>query len=126
MLTTVRHGDCASRVLFAAICLSGLNLFAQDSFLSNREEHFWQQPQGVNFTVNAAKSDFFLGEVIPLQLSFTATAPRTFLADSRLQDRVGRMNYVEEFVVDQVALTEDPLQGLPGAEGGMGGLSGGP
>ena len=36
------------------------------------------------------------------------------------------MNGVEEFLVDPAALTEDPLRGLPGEGGGMGGLSGGP
>jgi hypothetical protein len=64
--------------------------------------------------------------VIPIELSFTSDQPDAFAADTRLYDRIGRMNYVEEFVVDAAARAEDPLQGLPGGTGGMGGLSGGP
>ena len=36
------------------------------------------------------------------------------------------MNYMEEFVAAPAEFAEDPLRGLPGGEGGMGGLSGGP
>ena len=85
-----------------------------------------RQPAAVSFQISAAKSQFYSGELIPLQLSFTSTQPKSFLADTRLQDRVGRTNGVEEFLVDPAALTEDPLRGLPGENGGMGGLSGGP
>ena len=80
----------------------------------------------MKFTVTAPKDEFYLGEAIPLELEFTSTKSRTFLADSRLQDRAGRMTYTEEFVVDPAALSEDPLEGLPGGRGAMGGLSGPP
>jgi hypothetical protein len=80
---------------------------------------------GVSFTISAPKSDFYLGEPIPLQLSFTSTQPGGYRAQTRLQDRVGRLNGVEEFLVDPAELTEDPLRGLPGETMGMGGLSGG-
>ncbi len=36
------------------------------------------------------------------------------------------MNYTEEFIADPASLCEDPLQGLQGGQGAMGGLSGGP
>jgi hypothetical protein len=36
------------------------------------------------------------------------------------------MNGVEQFIVDPASFAEDPLRGLPGEEGGMGGLSSGP
>jgi hypothetical protein len=36
------------------------------------------------------------------------------------------MNHVEQFIVDPASFAEDPLRGLPGEDGGMGGLSGGP
>jgi hypothetical protein len=101
-------------------------MFAQDAFLERWKDLAGRQPAAVTFVITAPKAEFFFGEVIPLELKFTSTQPRTFAADSRLQDRVGRMNYIEEFVVDPVSLSEDPLQGLPGGEGGMGGLSGGP
>lgn len=83
-------------------------------------------PPGVSFSIATPKTEFYFGEAIPLELTFTAAKPQTFLADTRLQDRVGRMNYIEEFVAEPASLTEDPLQGLPGESGGMGGLSGGP
>jgi hypothetical protein len=82
--------------------------------------------QAVNFQISTAKSEFYSGELIPLQLSFTSTQPKAFLADTRLEDRVGRMNGVDEFLVEPAALIEDPLRGLPGHTSVMGGLSGGP
>ncbi len=75
--------------------------------------------------LSAPKTTFYLGEAIPLTLAFTAETPRTFVADSRLQDRVGRLNGTDIFVVDPAGSTEDPLRGLPGEGSGMGGLSGG-
>ncbi len=83
------------------------------------------QPTGVALRISAPKARFYLGELIPLTLSFTARQPGTYEADSRLQDRVGRMNFIEAFRAEPVAATEDPLRGLPGEIGGMGGLSGG-
>ncbi len=99
--------------------------WTQDTYLSDREALRSTEPAGVELRIEAPKTKFFLGETIPLTLSFTASQPRTFVADSRLQDRVGRMNYIEEFRADPLAATEDPLRGLAGESGGMGGLSGG-
>jgi hypothetical protein len=99
---------------------------AQDVFLNRWNELVARQPSGARLAVTVPKTEFFLGEVIPLQLSFTSEKPGVFAAESRLYDRVGRMNHLEQFVVDPATLTEDPLQGLPGGTGGMGGLSGGP
>jgi hypothetical protein len=123
----VNHWATQSQVLLAAIpilfCCEG---WAQDANLAHWQELRAKQPPAVTFEIMAAKSQFYLGELIPLQLSFTSTQPNGFRANSRMQDRVGRMNGIEEFLVDPVALTEDPLRGLPGEGGGMGGLSGGP
>ena len=85
-----------------------------------------RQPRDVEFTIAAARAEFFLGEIVPLELKFTASGPQRFEADTRLQDRVGRMNYIEEFVAAPAEFAEDPLRGLPEGEGAMGGLSGGP
>ena len=114
-----------SRVCIVATLLSAAAP-AQDAFLDRWKELAAQQPKGVKLVVTIAKTEFFLGEVIPLQLSFTSEQPGMYAADSRLYDRVGRMNYEEMFVADPAALAEDPLEGLPGGTGAMGGLSGGP
>ncbi len=111
------------RVLSLAVLFVPL-AWAQDAFLARWETLRASQPAGVEFRIATPKTTFYLGETIPLAFSFTATNPRSFVADSRVQDRVGRMNYIEEFVPDS-ATTEDPLRGLPGESGGMGGLSGG-
>lgn len=98
---------------------------AQDNIAARWEALRRAQPAGVDLRITVPKATFYLGEVIPLSLSFTASQPRTFVAGSRLYDRIGRMNYVEEYVADPIAATEDPLRGLPGEGGGWGGLSGG-
>ncbi len=114
-----------SPVLFTAILLWSGTAWAQDAFLARWQALHAHQPEAVSFEISAAKSEFYSGELIPLQLTFTSTQPKGFLADTRIQDRVGRLNGVEEFLIDPAALTEDPLHGLPGESGGMGGLSGG-
>jgi HEAT repeat protein len=123
----LNHWALQSQVLLAAILsLPGRHAAAQDPYLGRWQTLHARQTGAVSFQISAAKSQYYSGELIPVQLSFTSTQPKTFLADTRLQDRVGRMNGVEEFLIDPAALTEDPLRGLPGENGGMGGLSGGP
>jgi hypothetical protein len=114
-----------SRRLFAMLLLLGGVASAQDAYMERWQAARAGQPAGVSFEISSAKTEFYTGELIPLQLSFTSTEGKSFLADSRLQDRVGRMNGVEEFLVDPGTF-DDPLHGLPGETGGMGGLSGGP
>jgi hypothetical protein len=84
------------------------------------------QTTGVKLVISTPKTEFFMGEIIPLDLAFTSVGPQTFRANTRLGDRIGRMNYAEEFVVEPSANVEDPLHGLPQAQGGEGGLSRGP
>jgi hypothetical protein len=123
----MKHWAMQSHVLFAAsLSLCSVHVWAQDAYLSRWQALHGRQPNGVTFEISAAKNQFYSGELIPLQLSFTSAQANGFVADSRLQDRAGRMNGMEEFLVDPVALTEDPLHGLPGENIGMGGLSGGP
>ncbi|MDP9170206.1 MAG: hypothetical protein M3N54_06295 [Acidobacteriota bacterium] len=100
-------------------------LFAQDAFPDRWQALHSAQPTAVSLVISAVKSDYYVGEPIPLQLSFTSTQANAYRAETRLQDRVGRLNGTEEFLVDPAAFTEDPLRGLPGETGGMGGLSGG-
>jgi hypothetical protein len=84
------------------------------------------QATGVKLVISSPKSEYYLGEMIPLNVAFTSAGPQSFAADTMLRDRIGRMNYAEEFVVEPASNVEDPLHGLPQAQGGMGGLSGGP
>jgi hypothetical protein len=114
-----------SRVCIIATLLSAAAP-AQDVFLDRWNELAARQPSGAKLSVTVPRTEFFLGEVIPLHLSFTSEQPGAYAAETRLYDRVGRMNYEEQFVVDPAARAEDPLEGLPGGTGAMGGVSGGP
>lgn len=123
----MNHRAWQSQVLLTATLLLLVGeAWAQDTYLSRWQALHARQSEAVSFEISAAKSEFYSGELIPLQLSFTSTDPKAFLADTRLQDRVGRLNGMEEFLVDLATFAEDPLRGLPGESGGMGGLSGGP
>ena len=113
------------RVLPLAVLLASA-AGAQDTFLARWGALRGAQLADVELRITAPKLKFYLGETIPLSLAFTAAAPRSFVADTRLQDRVGRLNHSEEFVADPEAAIEDPLRGLPGESGGMGGISGCP
>ena len=99
---------------------------AQAPYLDHWLELQSRQPASVSLQISAPKTQFYSGELIPLQLSFTSTQSQAYVADSLINDRIGRMNGIEEFLIDPAALTEDPLQGLTGHGGSMGGLSGGP
>ena len=79
----------------------------------------------VELRIQAPKTRFYLGEMIPLTLSFKAASAGPFVAETRLYDRVGRMNGIEEFIVEPTGAAQDPLHGLPGESGGLGGISGG-
>lgn len=114
-----------SQVWPACALLGPAALLAEPQFDTHWQHLRDQNPQGVALAVSMPKATYLLGEPIPLQFAFTANQPRTFLADSRQHDRVGRMNYVEEFLVDPADAAEDPLRGLPNEFGAMGGLSGG-
>jgi hypothetical protein len=115
-----------SQLLVAASLLLSGAADAQDTSLARWQALHERQPDAISFEIFAAKSEFYAGELIPLQLSFSSTQPQGFLAETRLQDRVGRLNGMEEFLLDPAALAEDPLRGLLGESGGFGGMSGGP
>lgn len=114
------------RSLAALLLLPISQVCAADAFLERWQTVHAKQPDAVHFEISTAKTEFYTGELIPLQLSFSSSDPKTYEADTRLQDRVGRMNGIEEFLVDPATFVEDPLRGLPGETGGLGGLSGGP
>src|ERR1035441_2535335 len=111
----MNHRARTSRVLLAAAILPlwGGRASAQDAYLARWQLLHARQPEAVNFTISATKSEFYSGELVPLQLSFASTAPKGFLADTRLQDRVGRLNGMEEFLIDPAAPAEDPWDGVP-------------
>jgi hypothetical protein len=112
------------RILWLAMLLTPA-VRAQDAFIAGWQALRGAQPAHIHLHIAAPKTAFHAGETIPLTLSFTADEPGTFVTDSRLYDRVGRLNYLDEFRADPAAAAEDPLRGLPGETGGMGGLSGG-
>jgi hypothetical protein len=106
------HRKLAWRVWLTAVTLAPASASAQDAFLDRWKELAARQPAGAKLAITAPKTEFFVGEVITLGLSFTATELKTFLADGQLADRVGGMGFNEDFVVDPASLAEDPAQGL--------------
>lgn len=123
---TIKQSAWVSHVCRIATFFAVTTAFSQDVFLDRWKQIGARQPAGVRLAISAPKTEFYYGEAIPLVLQFTSTDAGSYATDSRLYDRVGRMNYIEEFIADPAALTEDPLQGLQGGTGGMGGISGGP
>src|SRR5579862_2814474 len=79
-----------------ALALSVSHLCAADAFLDRWQSIHAQQPADVRFEISTGQNEFNQGELIPLQLSFSSSAAKSYQADTRLQDRVGRMNGMEE------------------------------
>lgn len=84
--------------------------------------------QEIQFAISTVdgKSRFYLGELIELELTFRGGAASSAEVNRREQDRVGRVNGLDEFLVDPAEGVVDPLRGLDGEKGGMGGVWGGP
>ena len=76
----------------------------------------------VKLEISAPKTVFFLGETIPLRLSFTSTQPNTFVVSGDAVASISRIDQIDQFIVERVADAEDPMQGLPGQSGGIGTL----
>jgi hypothetical protein len=113
-------------MLLAAALLIPTAASPEDTFTTRWQQSRAKEPDGAELVISAPKTWFFLGETIPLQLMFASTQPKSFLVETQQQDRGGRVNGADRFIVDPASFAEDPLRGLPGEDGGMGGLSGGP
>lgn len=94
---------------------------AQDTFLARRDAVRAVQPTGIELQLSASKTRFYWGEIVPLTLTLSARERGLFVAESLISDRA-RLNDIDEFVVDPVSSTEDPLRGLPGESSGMEGV----
>ncbi|HEV2469308.1 MAG TPA: hypothetical protein VGS78_08940 [Candidatus Sulfotelmatobacter sp.] len=70
--------------------------------------HAFPQVQGVSLSIRFAggTSQFHVGEVIPIELSFVASQPETFVVSTRNYDRSGRLD-IEQFHVTPPG--RDPL-----------------
>ncbi len=70
---------------------------------------FGQQESGVSLTIRFANgtSRFHVGEIVPLELSFSASIPELYDMEMRNYDRSGRLN-IEQFHVTPPG--RDPLQ----------------
>jgi hypothetical protein len=77
----VNHRALQSQVLLAAILsLLARHASAQDQYQAHWQAFHERQPEALSFQISAAKNEFYSGELIPLQLSFTSTQPKSFLA----------------------------------------------
>src|SRR5271157_4434231 len=91
------------RAIIALVFLAG-QACAQDAYFARWRQLRSAQPGGVTFTITAIKSAFYLGEIVPLQLSFSSSQPRDFIAE-----RAYGMNLWEQFVADP-AFAIDQIQ----------------
>jgi hypothetical protein len=62
----------------------------------------------VHLTISTKSTQFYAGEVIPIDLAFSSSVPKRYEINTASYDRSGRMNY-EEFVVEPKEATRDPL-----------------
>src|SRR2546429_9602679 len=59
--------------------------------------------------IENGKTQFQMGEIIPLKLSFTSSTPKKYQINLATYDRSGRMNY-EKFMVEPESGWSDPLK----------------
>jgi hypothetical protein len=80
----------------------------------------------VKLEISTPKTVFFLGETIPVRLSFTSTRPNEFVVSGDPVGVLSRISLSDQFIVDPATDAEDTLEGLPGQSGGIGTLHAGP
>jgi hypothetical protein len=92
-----------------------------------------QTEPSLTLTLTSPTADYYLGETIPLTLSFTANVPNAFVAQPVPERRFGGSTWPEQYLIDPGEGTEDPLPGHDtngfigsGIIGGPRILSGGP
>ena len=68
-----------------------------------------QSPPQAKLEISAPKTTFYVGEMIPLTLSFTSSTPNSFYVDANINGMSDRLDVLDLFVVDPDEFTEDPL-----------------
>ncbi len=69
-----------------------------------------RNPDGLIFTVSLGdKTQFHMGELIPIELRFSSTRPKAYKTEMRNYDRSGRLNGMDDFVVSPSEGVVDPL-----------------
>jgi hypothetical protein len=99
---------------------------ASDPFIRENGQKRARNPAELNFIIRLKdnRTQFRQGEIIPLELSFSSRAAKTFILNDRRYDHSGRLE-IDSFVLDHREGTADPLydyfnSGLFGFMGGGG------
>lgn len=71
-----------------------------------------------------SRTRFRLGETISLELMFSSSSPEKYWLDTRMYDRIGRLHFTDEFLIEPVEGTSDPLQDYFPSPSGLGGAGG--
>lgn len=81
-----------------------------DPFIRVHNERRAKNPEGLLYTVRLKdnRKQFYVGELIPLELGFAASKPDTYTLDAATYDRSGRL-HSDDFVLDQRENAVDPL-----------------
>jgi hypothetical protein len=93
-------------------CLTPQWLAAQDVFLDGWRDAKRAQASDLTLGVSTPKQVYFLGELIPLKLTFTSSESTGYLADSNVRGCSKGPSTREKFIVDPLGATKDPLQGV--------------
>jgi hypothetical protein len=114
--------------LLGSVAKSSTAATARD-FEAQHRQLLEKNPPGVNFTLRlpGGKVRFHPGEIIPLELAFSSTLPKTYTLDAATYDRSGRLPN-EQFHLDPSSGVVDPYDDYYHSGGGFfgGGLRGMP
>ena len=92
--------------------------FSENAFLTQHREAVAGNPEDVSFAIAIDKTNFYMGEEIPITLSYsTSVENRYWMTDKQAHDRMRSM-MGESFFIDPREGTTDPLHwkinGYPG------------
>ena len=121
MATRLRHGEHMRAVTIAVLVFQ--IAFSSTAFGQSPNSSSGSVSSGVEFTVRATggQTTFHLGEVIPLELSFSSSTPGKYQLDTAGYDRSGRLNEEQYSVEPNTGWTDPLYRHFHGFQGFMGG-----
>jgi len=114
---------CVSAVICGLLLFSSQALSAE-TFEEHRARLIKDNPEGLSLTISVDKNTYFLGEIIPITLTFSNNSDIEYYVETRAHDRSGRLHDITFYVDGPSGGYSDPLETHSWGIGG--GLSGGP
>lgn len=119
----LKYKVCVSAVICGLLLFSSQALSAE-TFEEQRARLIKDNPEGLSLTISVDKNTYYLGEIIPITLTFSNNSDIEYYVETRAHDRSGRLRDIAFYVDGPSGGYSDPIETHFCGYGG--GLSRGP